>query len=160
MKLLHATIIQSHFISCFTLFTKICLLNFLVPSYIISCHNCGHGTDLRGCPQAPLSIEGMHSLYQLTYSQYSLEFLIQFILANSWVDNLHVQFVICDIFRITFGNIFHLLPEWVPNSNGLFEHLHSIFYICLFVYFLSFFLSFFLEKGIFFFAGGGGGCFH
>ncbi|KAE8010590.1 hypothetical protein FH972_006947 [Carpinus fangiana] len=29
-----------------------------MPSYIISCHNCGHGTDLRGCPQAPLSIEG------------------------------------------------------------------------------------------------------
>ncbi|OVA20413.1 Peptidase S28 [Macleaya cordata] len=29
-----------------------------MPSYIISCHNCGHGTDLRGCPQAPLSLEG------------------------------------------------------------------------------------------------------
>ncbi|KAK4778117.1 hypothetical protein SAY87_018304 [Trapa incisa] len=29
-----------------------------LPSYIISCSNCGHGTDMRGCPQAPLSIEG------------------------------------------------------------------------------------------------------
>ncbi|XP_010271475.1 PREDICTED: probable serine protease EDA2 [Nelumbo nucifera] len=29
-----------------------------MPSYIISCHNCGHGTDLRGCPQSPLSPEG------------------------------------------------------------------------------------------------------
>lgn len=31
-----------------------------VPSYIISCHNCGHGTDMRGCPQSPLVPEGMH----------------------------------------------------------------------------------------------------
>uniref|UniRef100_A0A803PFK9 B box-type domain-containing protein n=1 Tax=Cannabis sativa TaxID=3483 RepID=A0A803PFK9_CANSA len=29
-----------------------------MPSYIITCHNCGHGTDLRGCPQSPLSPEG------------------------------------------------------------------------------------------------------
>ncbi|XP_010531070.1 PREDICTED: probable serine protease EDA2 isoform X1 [Tarenaya hassleriana] len=29
-----------------------------LPSYIITCHNCGHGTDLRGCPQSPLVIEG------------------------------------------------------------------------------------------------------
>ncbi|XP_021604033.1 probable serine protease EDA2 isoform X2 [Manihot esculenta] len=29
-----------------------------MPSYIITCHNCGHGTDLRGCPQAPLNLEG------------------------------------------------------------------------------------------------------
>uniref|UniRef100_A0A2P2KJI0 Catalytic n=2 Tax=Rhizophora mucronata TaxID=61149 RepID=A0A2P2KJI0_RHIMU len=29
-----------------------------MPSYLISCHNCGHGTDMRGCPQAPLSPEG------------------------------------------------------------------------------------------------------
>lgn len=29
-----------------------------LPSYIIKCHNCGHGTDLRGCPQSPLCIEG------------------------------------------------------------------------------------------------------
>ncbi|XWS45516.1 hypothetical protein CRYUN_Cryun15aG0143200 [Craigia yunnanensis] len=29
-----------------------------MPSYIITCHNCGHGTDMRGCPQSPLSIEG------------------------------------------------------------------------------------------------------
>ncbi|KAK9129607.1 hypothetical protein Sjap_010094 [Stephania japonica] len=29
-----------------------------LPSYIIRCHNCGHGTDLRGCPQSPLSLEG------------------------------------------------------------------------------------------------------
>lgn len=35
-----------------------CLFNFSVPSYIITCHNCGHGTDLRGCPQSPLNLEG------------------------------------------------------------------------------------------------------
>ncbi|KAF5189791.1 Serine carboxypeptidase s28 family protein [Thalictrum thalictroides] len=29
-----------------------------MPSFIIKCHNCGHGSDLRGCPQSPLSIEG------------------------------------------------------------------------------------------------------
>ncbi|WCJ32576.1 Serine carboxypeptidase S28 family protein [Euphorbia peplus] len=29
-----------------------------MPSYLITCHNCGHGTDMRGCPQAPLNIEG------------------------------------------------------------------------------------------------------
>ncbi|KAJ9540830.1 hypothetical protein OSB04_027336 [Centaurea solstitialis] len=29
-----------------------------MPSYIITCHNCGHGTDLRGCPQSPLVPEG------------------------------------------------------------------------------------------------------
>ncbi|XP_072989197.1 probable serine protease EDA2 isoform X1 [Typha latifolia] len=29
-----------------------------MPSYLIKCHNCGHGTDLRGCPQSPLIIEG------------------------------------------------------------------------------------------------------
>ncbi|KAH9318435.1 hypothetical protein KI387_020204, partial [Taxus chinensis] len=28
-----------------------------MPSYLITCHNCGHGTDLRGCPQSPLSLE-------------------------------------------------------------------------------------------------------
>ncbi|KAL9248829.1 putative serine protease EDA2 [Drosera capensis] len=29
-----------------------------MPSYLISCHNCGHGSDLRGCPQSPLNPEG------------------------------------------------------------------------------------------------------
>ncbi|KAI3451035.1 hypothetical protein Pfo_007700 [Paulownia fortunei] len=29
-----------------------------MPSYIITCHNCGHGTDMRGCPQSPLVPEG------------------------------------------------------------------------------------------------------
>ncbi|KAF3440769.1 hypothetical protein FNV43_RR19055 [Rhamnella rubrinervis] len=29
-----------------------------MPSYLISCHNCGHGTDMRGCPQSPLNPEG------------------------------------------------------------------------------------------------------
>ncbi|KAL5752532.1 hypothetical protein ACOSP7_022726 [Xanthoceras sorbifolium] len=29
-----------------------------MPSYLITCHNCGHGTDMRGCPQAPLNPEG------------------------------------------------------------------------------------------------------
>jgi len=28
------------------------------PATIITCHNCGHGSDLRGCPQSPLQIEG------------------------------------------------------------------------------------------------------
>ncbi|KAJ8771154.1 hypothetical protein K2173_023479 [Erythroxylum novogranatense] len=34
-----------------------------MPSYLISCHNCGHGTDLRGCPQSPLNLEGIHCLF-------------------------------------------------------------------------------------------------
>lgn len=29
-----------------------------MPSYTVTCHNCGHGTDLRGCPQVPLVPEG------------------------------------------------------------------------------------------------------
>ncbi|XP_048444870.1 probable serine protease EDA2 isoform X4 [Pyrus x bretschneideri] len=29
-----------------------------MPSYVISCHNCGHGTDLRGCPQFPFPPKG------------------------------------------------------------------------------------------------------
>ncbi|KAJ0464100.1 putative dipeptidyl-peptidase II [Helianthus annuus] len=29
-----------------------------MPSYLITCDNCGHGTDLRGCPQSPLVPEG------------------------------------------------------------------------------------------------------
>jgi len=29
-----------------------------MPSYLIKCRNCGHGTDLRGCPQSPFRIEG------------------------------------------------------------------------------------------------------
>ncbi|KAF0928791.1 hypothetical protein E2562_010667 [Oryza meyeriana var. granulata] len=29
-----------------------------MPSYIMKCRNCGHGTDLRGCPQLPSRIEG------------------------------------------------------------------------------------------------------
>ncbi|XP_050226322.1 probable serine protease EDA2 isoform X2 [Mercurialis annua] len=29
-----------------------------MPSYLITCHNCGHGTDMRGCPQSPLNLEG------------------------------------------------------------------------------------------------------
>ncbi|KAH9614647.1 hypothetical protein KSS87_016103, partial [Heliosperma pusillum] len=29
------------------------------PSYLLTCQNCGHCVDFRGCPQSPLSIEGM-----------------------------------------------------------------------------------------------------
>ncbi|MED6174974.1 putative serine protease eda2 [Stylosanthes scabra] len=29
-----------------------------MPSYTITCSNCGHGTDMRGCPQSPFNIEG------------------------------------------------------------------------------------------------------
>ncbi|CAN6298816.1 unnamed protein product [Urochloa humidicola] len=29
-----------------------------MPSYLMKCSNCGHGTDLRGCPQSPFRIEG------------------------------------------------------------------------------------------------------
>ncbi|KAI4314781.1 hypothetical protein L6164_027656 [Bauhinia variegata] len=29
-----------------------------LPSYTISCYNCGHGTDMRGCPQSPFNLEG------------------------------------------------------------------------------------------------------
>ncbi|XP_023550535.1 probable serine protease EDA2 [Cucurbita pepo subsp. pepo] len=29
-----------------------------MPSYLVTCRNCGHGTDLRGCPQSPPNIEG------------------------------------------------------------------------------------------------------
>ncbi|KAK7262928.1 hypothetical protein RJT34_30509 [Clitoria ternatea] len=29
-----------------------------LPSYLIKCYNCGHCTDIRGCPQSPLVLEG------------------------------------------------------------------------------------------------------
>ncbi|KAK3224268.1 hypothetical protein Dsin_011293 [Dipteronia sinensis] len=29
-----------------------------MPSYLFTCTNCGHGTDMRGCPQSPLNLEG------------------------------------------------------------------------------------------------------
>ncbi|KAJ9564393.1 hypothetical protein OSB04_000359 [Centaurea solstitialis] len=29
-----------------------------MPSYIVNCQNCGHGSDLRGCPQSHLVLEG------------------------------------------------------------------------------------------------------
>ncbi|KAK7376057.1 hypothetical protein VNO78_34907 [Psophocarpus tetragonolobus] len=29
-----------------------------MPSYLVTCYNCGHGSDIRGCPQAPFSIGG------------------------------------------------------------------------------------------------------
>ncbi|CAL0331901.1 unnamed protein product [Lupinus luteus] len=29
-----------------------------LPSYTITCHNCGHGVDIRGCPQDPFNLEG------------------------------------------------------------------------------------------------------
>ncbi|XP_076929722.1 putative serine protease EDA2 [Bidens hawaiensis] len=29
-----------------------------MPAYIVTCNNCGHGSDLRGCPQSPLVPEG------------------------------------------------------------------------------------------------------
>ncbi|TVU32048.1 hypothetical protein EJB05_23764 [Eragrostis curvula] len=29
-----------------------------MPSYLMKCKNCGHGTDLRGCPQSPFRTEG------------------------------------------------------------------------------------------------------
>ncbi|KAJ7298536.1 hypothetical protein O6H91_Y556800 [Diphasiastrum complanatum] len=28
------------------------------PAHIITCHNCGHGVDMRGCPQSPIQLEG------------------------------------------------------------------------------------------------------
>ncbi|KAJ0914617.1 hypothetical protein HanPSC8_Chr06g0240611 [Helianthus annuus] len=33
-----------------------------LPSYLITCDNYGHGTDLRGCPQSPLVPEGPYFL--------------------------------------------------------------------------------------------------
>ncbi|XP_074264393.1 putative serine protease EDA2 [Silene latifolia] len=29
-----------------------------MPSYLITCHNCGHCSDVRGCPQSPVSMAG------------------------------------------------------------------------------------------------------
>ncbi|KAM3219539.1 hypothetical protein P3S67_019318 [Capsicum chacoense] len=41
--------------------------HFPVPSYIICCHNHGHGADMRGCSQSPVVPEGMHS-YQRKFT--------------------------------------------------------------------------------------------
>lgn len=44
-------------------FAAYCLITTIlsVPSYTITCYNCGHGTDMRGCPQSPFNLEGMCS---------------------------------------------------------------------------------------------------
>ncbi|XP_061345634.1 probable serine protease EDA2 isoform X2 [Gastrolobium bilobum] len=34
-----------------------------MPSYTMTCYNCGHGTDMRGCPQSPFNIE-VHKVRQ------------------------------------------------------------------------------------------------
>lgn len=60
------------FICIITRFFSWIKFNFpiwLVPSYIITCQNCGHGTDMRGCPQSPLQLEGIYSVQlQVHYS--------------------------------------------------------------------------------------------
>jgi hypothetical protein len=42
-----------------------------VPSYLIECKNCGHCSDLSGCPQAPSNIEGRFSLSVLPKESFS-----------------------------------------------------------------------------------------
>lgn len=44
--------------TCFALCTNRSPTTHAVPSYIMNCSNCGHGTDLRGCPQSPFQIKG------------------------------------------------------------------------------------------------------
>jgi len=46
-----------------------------VPSYLIECKNCGHCSDLSGCPQAPSNIEG-RSIIQ-TFAETMLDMIVQ-----------------------------------------------------------------------------------
>ncbi|KAL4577696.1 hypothetical protein LXL04_013807 [Taraxacum kok-saghyz] len=43
-----------------------------MPSYIIGCHNCGHGTDLRGCPQSPSPPEVIPNLSPPSFTRLHL----------------------------------------------------------------------------------------
>ncbi|KAD7479193.1 hypothetical protein E3N88_02329 [Mikania micrantha] len=46
-----------------------------MPSYIITCENCGHGSDLRGCPQSPLVPEGWY-IFNLFASVHNFEHIV------------------------------------------------------------------------------------
>jgi len=46
-----------------------------VPSYLIECENCGHCSDLSGCPQAPSNIEG-RSIIE-TFTETMLDMIAQ-----------------------------------------------------------------------------------
>jgi len=54
-----------------------------VPSYLIECKNCGHCSDLSGCPQAPSNIEGRSSFQFLLEHTGWVDFFIQFLVSLS-----------------------------------------------------------------------------
>mgnify|MGYP007007560003 CR=1 FL=1 len=47
------------------------------PSWLITCHNCGHGSDLRGCPQSPLQLEGTAFIKHFLITQIDLTHGVQ-----------------------------------------------------------------------------------
>ncbi|XP_059592424.1 probable serine protease EDA2 isoform X1 [Vitis vinifera] len=65
-----------------------------MPSFLISCHNCGHGTDLRGCPQSPLSPEGMLTGFSFLCCEYSLRFQMKTLYASKtwYTSNIRLSF--------------------------------------------------------------------
>lgn len=86
---------------------------FSVPSYLISCHNCGHGTDLRGCPQSPLIPEGILTAFSFFYVGNSLwGFILQAIHA--------VEIWYTSIEALSFQGKVHLTPKTI----------YSILYFC------------------------------
>lgn len=50
---------------CYYMVMKVCFVMPTVPSYLIECENCGHCSDLSGCPQAPSNIEGSFMIQTL-----------------------------------------------------------------------------------------------
>lgn len=94
-----------------------CLLSFLdiaVPSYLISCSNCGHGTDMRGCPQSPLSIEGIQSLFQLCTGKNILKFLM-----NTHTENRILKVSDSERVSITWFSYAYGWSIWIPTRLNL-----------------------------------------
>lgn len=51
---------------------KVCFVMPTVPSYLIECENCGHCSDLSGCPQAPSNIEGRFMIQTLVETMFDM----------------------------------------------------------------------------------------
>lgn len=61
------------FLEQLVLCTDSCSITHAVPSYLMKCRNCGHGTDLRGCPQWPFRTEGNLTKKKQTFHEALLQ---------------------------------------------------------------------------------------
>jgi len=82
--------------------------NLSVPSYLITCNNCGHCTDLRGCPQSPLVIEGTCNIFTQ---------IIAFLIVSD------CQFITCNFLGVNF------VPLSFINLSIAWSHMGRLAYL-------------------------------